>query len=97
MEYFGGTIEADDCKSAEGILRKRIGDNLTALREMSGKNRDEVARGIDGLKADTLRNYELGNSAITYCNAWRLAEYYCVPIGALGGRIAFEPAPDAGN
>ena len=91
MKYFGGTVETDDCKEAEAILRRRLGQNLTALRNLTGKNREEVVRDIEGLTADTLRNYELGNSAITYCNAWRLADFYSVPIGALGGRIAYEP------
>lgn len=92
MKYFGGTVEADDVKSAEAVLRMRIGENLTALREMTEKNREEVARDIDGLTADTLRNYELGNSSIPYCNAWKLADYYNVTIGSLGRRIAYEPA-----
>ena len=88
MEYFG--IEAGTREEAAGILRARIGGNLAALRSMRDLSIAQAAEQVGGITPDTLRNYELGKTGITYENAWLLADFYRVPIGALAGRIAYE-------
>ena len=92
MKYFSGTIEADSFDEARDQLRPRVGENLKSLREMRELSSEEVAREIGGLSSESLRNYEKGKTGITYEYAWALADFYGVPIGSLGGRIAFEPA-----
>ena len=100
--YFGGTVEAASFDEATAKLRARTGANLRTLREMRGLSMAQVSEAIGTyvdeagrerpiVTPDTLRNYELGETS-SYEKYWALADFYGVPIGALGGRIAFEPA-----
>lgn len=93
MKYFGGTVEADDFEDAKAALRCRIGENLKTLRKMRGLSAADVADGVVGnMDAATVLNYEKGKGAMSLENAWRLADFYGVSLGALGGRIMYEPS-----
>lgn len=99
--YFGGTVEADSFDEATAILRRRTGENLRTLREMRGLSLVQVSEALGTyvddngrtrpiVSAETLRNYENGETS-NYEKYWALADFYKVPLGVLGGRISFEP------
>jgi len=100
--YFGGTVEAGSFDEATAKLRARTGANLRTLREMRGLSLAEVSEAVGTyvdeagrerpvVAPETLRNYENGETS-NYEKYWALADFYGVPLGALGGRIAFESA-----
>ena len=101
MEFFGGTIEADSFDEAAAQMRKIVGSNLRTLREMRGLSLAQVSEGCGTYKdangrvrpivaSETLRNYENGETS-NYEKYCALADFYGVSLGALGGRISFEP------
>ena len=65
--------------------RTRMASNLRAFRAFKGVTRAEAAACM-GISAGTLRLYEIGQATPTYENAWRIADYYNIPIDAIGGR-----------
>ena len=82
----------DPTDGATNVRRNLIGTNLRALREMRGLSLADVAAKVDGVKADSLCNWEKGKTGISYESAWKLADFYGVSLEALRGNIAFQPA-----
>ena len=66
---------------------KNMAGNLKALRSKRGVTQKEAAAGM-GIEEATLANYEQGNvkGGMSYEAAWKIADYYGVPIDQLGGR-----------
>lgn len=92
MGYLG--TDLDDMGEAIAALRKRVGANLTSLRELRGLSVADAAKHV-GKNAQTIYNYEAGTTGIPYEIAWSLCELYGVNIGVLGGRVDYEPVADA--
>lgn len=65
--------------------RDRMASNLRAFRAFKGVTRAEAAACM-GISSGILRLYETGRATPSYENAWRIADYYNVPIDAIGGR-----------
>ncbi len=73
----------------KSLFDQEVAANLRALRARKNVRQQDVALAT-GMDATTLSNYETGKGGISFENAWKLADYYGVPIGALGGRTDYE-------
>lgn len=62
-----------------------VAANLRGLRAKKRMTQAEVAEAI-GVNANTIGNYENGDSSMSYEAAWKLADLYGVPLCDLGGR-----------
>lgn len=79
-------------EDATSALRQRVGANLRALREMRGLSLADVSAAVEGVKPDTLSNWENGKTGVSYEKAWALADFYGVSLEALRGTIAYRQA-----
>lgn len=68
-----------------GYSKDVVAANLRALRAKKRMTQAEVAEAI-GVNANTIGNYENGDSSMSYEAAWKLADLYGVPLCDLGGR-----------
>ena len=68
-----------------------MANNLRGLRAKNRMTQEEVAKAI-GVTSNTILNYENGDSGLSYENAWKLADLYCVSLCELGGRNERELA-----
>lgn len=68
-----------------GYSKDVVAANLRALRARKRMTQAEVAAAV-GVNANTIGNYENGDSSMSYEAAWKLADLYGVPLCDLGGR-----------
>ena len=68
-----------------GFDREVMAGNLRAMRARRRMSQKEVADSV-GFDVNTITNYESGKSIPNYENAWKLADFYGVPLCAIGSR-----------